>query len=73
MCSDVEHGYPSGDITAQLARLLVDTQFPRWSSLAISPVPHQGVDNRTFRLPVSVYADETVTATDELGDEDTRP
>lgn len=37
-------------ITAALARLLVDGQFPQWSSLPIRPVACQGIDNRSFRL-----------------------
>ncbi|KZS60351.1 aminoglycoside phosphotransferase family protein [Mycobacterium ostraviense] len=50
MCSDNTPGFPPDEITARLARRLVDSQFPHWSSLAITPVAHQGVDNRTFRL-----------------------
>lgn len=37
-------------IDVRLARRLVDGQFPQWSSLPLSPVWPQGVDNRTFRL-----------------------
>jgi aminoglycoside phosphotransferase (APT) family kinase protein len=37
-------------IDAALARALVDSQFPRWSGLPITPVEVDGWDNRTFRL-----------------------
>lgn len=37
-------------INEQLARRLVDSQFPQLSSLSLKPVARQGVDNRTFRL-----------------------
>jgi aminoglycoside phosphotransferase (APT) family kinase protein len=37
-------------IDAQLARRLVDTQFPQWADLPIAPVEVDGWDNRTFRL-----------------------
>ena len=37
-------------IDAELARALVDSQFPRWSDLPITPVEVDGWDNRTFRL-----------------------
>ncbi|EUA06504.1 phosphotransferase enzyme family protein [Mycobacterium kansasii 732] len=50
MCSDDTTGYPVDEISARLARRLVDSQFPHWSSLALTPVARQGVDNRTFRL-----------------------
>jgi aminoglycoside phosphotransferase (APT) family kinase protein len=33
-----------------LVRRLVDTQFPHWSDLPVTPVAQQGNDNRTFRL-----------------------
>ncbi len=38
------------DIDVGLARRLVDTQFPQWAELPISPVEFSGWDNRTFRL-----------------------
>jgi aminoglycoside phosphotransferase (APT) family kinase protein len=38
------------DITEELVRTLVSDQFPEWSDLPVEPVPHQGWDNRTFRL-----------------------
>ena len=37
-------------INGSLARQLVDSQFPQWSSMPINPVARQGVDNRTYRL-----------------------
>lgn len=37
-------------IDADLARRLVDAQFPKWAHLPIAPVRDGGVDNRTFRL-----------------------
>jgi aminoglycoside phosphotransferase (APT) family kinase protein len=37
-------------IDESLARRLVDTQFPQWSQLPITPVESDGWDNRTFRL-----------------------
>jgi aminoglycoside phosphotransferase (APT) family kinase protein len=37
-------------IDAALARRLVDSQFPQWAQLAITPVDADGWDNRTFRL-----------------------
>src|SRR5215208_4115390 len=37
-------------IDAQLARRLVDSEFPQWSDLPISEVALDGWDNRTFRL-----------------------
>ena len=37
-------------IHEQLARRLIDAQFPQWRDLAVAPVPDGGVDNRTFRL-----------------------
>ena len=36
--------------TSNLARRLVDGQFPQWAELPIRPVDHDGWDNRTFRL-----------------------
>lgn len=38
------------EITVDLARRLVDSQFPQWSHLPVLPVDHSGWDNRTFRL-----------------------
>jgi aminoglycoside phosphotransferase (APT) family kinase protein len=38
------------DITADLVRALISAQFPQWAGLPVAPVPHQGWDNRTFRL-----------------------
>jgi aminoglycoside phosphotransferase (APT) family kinase protein len=37
-------------ITADLVRELIGAQFPQWAGLPVTPVPHQGWDNRTFRL-----------------------
>src|SRR5262245_47039763 len=37
-------------IDERLARRLVDSQFPRWAHLPITPVELNGHDNRTFRL-----------------------
>jgi len=37
-------------IDAQLARTLIDDQFPQWADLPIRRVALDGVDNRTFRL-----------------------
>lgn len=37
-------------IDEHLARRLVNSQFPEWADLAITPVMAGGVDNRTFRL-----------------------
>ncbi|MFK3669849.1 aminoglycoside phosphotransferase family protein [Leifsonia aquatica] len=37
-------------IDAALVRRLVDTQFALWRDLPITPVEHDGWDNRTFRL-----------------------
>jgi aminoglycoside phosphotransferase (APT) family kinase protein len=37
-------------IDASLARRLVDSQFPQWADLPLSPVQPAGWDNRTFRL-----------------------
>jgi aminoglycoside phosphotransferase (APT) family kinase protein len=37
-------------IDADLARRLIDRQFPQWSHLPIEPVRLDGWDNRTFRL-----------------------
>lgn len=41
---------PTPAIDVDLVRGLVDQQFPRWASLAVTPVPLGGNDNRTFRL-----------------------
>lgn len=38
------------DITAELVRRLVDSQFPWWRDLEIKPVEKSGHDNRTYRL-----------------------
>lgn len=43
-------------IDAALVETLVEHQFPQWSSLAISPVPRGGNDNRTFRLGTELLA-----------------
>jgi aminoglycoside phosphotransferase (APT) family kinase protein len=37
-------------ITADLVRRLVVDQAPQWADLAITPVEHDGNDNRTYRL-----------------------
>jgi aminoglycoside phosphotransferase (APT) family kinase protein len=37
-------------IDVSLARRLIDSQFPQWSHLSITPVEYDGWDNRTFRL-----------------------
>ena len=37
-------------IDQHLARRLVDSQFPQWADLRVTPVEHGGIDNRTFRL-----------------------
>ncbi len=37
-------------IDSELVRRLVSEQFPQWRDLAVTPVPRQGWDNRTFRL-----------------------
>jgi aminoglycoside phosphotransferase (APT) family kinase protein len=38
------------DINVEVVHRLVLEQFPQWSDLPITPVRHQGNDNRTFRL-----------------------
>ncbi|GIJ60953.1 aminoglycoside phosphotransferase family protein [Virgisporangium aurantiacum] len=38
------------EINEDLARRLIDSQFPQWSHLPVSKVDHNGWDNRTFRL-----------------------
>lgn len=37
-------------ITTELVRQLIDTQFPQWRYLTITPVEKSGHDNRTFHL-----------------------
>ncbi len=37
-------------IDAELVQRLVSDQFPQWRQWPVVPVPHQGWDNRTFRL-----------------------
>ncbi|MEC0125196.1 aminoglycoside phosphotransferase family protein [Paenibacillus pabuli] len=37
-------------ITPELVRQLIDSQFPKWKDLAITPVEKSGHDNRTYRL-----------------------
>ena len=37
-------------IDAALVRRLVAGQFPEWGDLPVEPVPHDGWDNRTYRL-----------------------
>ncbi|TIV98183.1 MAG: aminoglycoside phosphotransferase, partial [Mesorhizobium sp.] len=39
---------PKITIDTGLVRRLVDTQFPRWRGLPVSPVAFGGWDNRTF-------------------------
>lgn len=41
---------PRPVIDERLARQLVDSQFPQYADLPISPVPVDGWDNRTYRL-----------------------
>lgn len=38
------------EITIDLVRELIDSQFPQWSALPLRPVEKGGHDNRTFRL-----------------------
>jgi aminoglycoside phosphotransferase (APT) family kinase protein len=38
------------EITTALVAALIADQFPDWADLAVTPVPRQGWDNRTFRL-----------------------
>jgi aminoglycoside phosphotransferase (APT) family kinase protein len=38
------------EITVDLVRRLIDSQFPQWRDLAIRPVAKSGHDNRTFHL-----------------------
>jgi len=42
--------FDRSQIDPELARRLVDSQFPQWAELPIRPVAHDGWDNRTFRL-----------------------
>jgi aminoglycoside phosphotransferase (APT) family kinase protein len=37
-------------IDAALVRRLIETQFPRWAALPVTPVEVDGWDNRTYRL-----------------------
>ncbi|WP_430699237.1 hypothetical protein [Mesorhizobium humile] len=41
---------PQPTIDGDLVRRLVDTQFPEWRHLPVSPVAFGGWDNRTFHL-----------------------
>ncbi|RIX49991.1 aminoglycoside phosphotransferase family protein [Paenibacillus nanensis] len=38
------------EITAEVVRQLIDSQFPEWRGLEIVPVEKSGHDNRTYRL-----------------------
>lgn len=38
------------EITVELVRRLIDSQFPQWRGLEIRPVERSGNDNRTYRL-----------------------
>lgn len=38
------------EITCELVRRLIDSQFPEWANLEIKPVEKSGHDNRTYRL-----------------------
>ncbi|GIP39322.1 acetyltransferase [Paenibacillus sp. J31TS4] len=38
------------EITVDLVRRLIDSQFPQWMSLELKPVEKSGHDNRTYRL-----------------------
>ena len=38
------------EISTDSVKTLITTQFPHYAALSIKPVPHQGHDNRTFRL-----------------------
>jgi aminoglycoside phosphotransferase (APT) family kinase protein len=38
------------EITIERVRQLIDSQFPKWKGLAITPVEKSGHDNRTYRL-----------------------
>ncbi|MEU4432664.1 phosphotransferase [Nocardia rhamnosiphila] len=37
-------------IDVRLVEQLIATQFPQWSRLPVTPVAHDGHDNRTYRL-----------------------
>lgn len=39
-----------GEITAEVVRCLVASQFPQWAGLPVEPVEHDGWDNTTYRL-----------------------
>lgn len=38
------------EINIELVRQLIDSQFPKWKDLTITPVEKSGHDNRTYRL-----------------------
>ncbi|WP_010277069.1 aminoglycoside phosphotransferase family protein [Paenibacillus senegalensis] len=38
------------EVTTELVRQLIASQFPRWSHLTVKPVEKSGHDNRTYRL-----------------------
>ncbi|MFE5322214.1 aminoglycoside phosphotransferase family protein [Paenibacillus sp. NPDC056579] len=38
------------EITTELVRRLINSQFPQWKDLSVRPVEKSGHDNRTFRL-----------------------
>lgn len=38
------------NIDEALAKKLISTQFPQWSTLAIQAIKQSGLDNRTFHL-----------------------
>lgn len=44
------HTDPVIDISPELVRALVSSQFPQWGNLPVRAVDRQGWDNRTFRL-----------------------
>jgi aminoglycoside phosphotransferase (APT) family kinase protein len=46
----VTHAAETGAISTELVGDLVAEQFPQWAGLPITPIAHQGNDNRTFRL-----------------------
>lgn len=48
----MSHTVPAPGVTidADLVRRLIATQFPQWAGLPITPVEHDGWDNRTFHL-----------------------
>lgn len=41
---------PEPVIDTGLVRRLLAAQFPQWAGLPLTPVPHSGMDNATFRL-----------------------